>query len=487
MKHAEAKVSFGDFQTPIDLARQCCQIASEHCGDVGTVIEPTCGEGTFVHAALDAFPQANLLGFEINEKYRRKARRGVGEIDKDRVSIRKQDFFQADWQSIRDQAVGNVLFLGNPPWVTNSQLGVLGSVNVPSKKNVESIRGIEAMTGRSNFDLSESILQTLLEAMRPDQDHLAMLVKTATARKILRMQWGGGANFHHASLRRIDAKEQFGVSVDACWLMLSPGSKITAKTQVCFQSDCIEKQPVSSALAWYDGHLVSDAKLAKATASLHRPQSTPWRSGVKHDVSRVLELRIVEGRLQRQDGTDVDVEPDLVYPLAKGADVANSRTDCPNRRILVTQHRMNESTDDLQERLPKSYRYLYENRDAFAARKSSIYRKRDPFALFGIGDYTFAPWKIAICGLYKKLQFTLLAPIDGKPVLVDDTCYQLGFRKRADAKKVLRMLVSDEATDFFRSRIFWDAKRPITAELLRSLDLTKLASQLKVSAPKWNI
>jgi hypothetical protein len=320
--------------------------------------------------------------------------------------------------------------------------------------------------------------------MRPDQDHLAMLVKTATARKVLRMQWRSGATFSHASLRRIDSKQQFGVSVDACWLMLSPGAKRRSRAQVCLQSDHIDTLPVSSGLAWHEGQLVSNAKLAKRTASLCRPQSTPWRSGVKHDVSRVLEMHIVDGCLQRQDGAKVDIESDMVYPLAKGADVANNRTNCSVRRMLVTQRRLNDSTDDLKARLPKTYRYLDNNRLAFERRKSSIYRNRDAFALFGIGGYTFAPWKIAICGLYKKLQFTLLSPVDDKPVLVDDTCYLLGFDKPTHAKQVLRLLMSDTATDFFESRIFWDAKRPITADILRSLDLSALARKLDLPLPK---
>ncbi len=72
---------------------------------------------------------------------------------------------------------------------------------------------------------------------------------------------------------------------------------------------------------------------------------TPWRSGVKHDVSRVLELIAHEGAFWTQDGENVDIEADLVYPLAKGADVANRRTDCRQRRILVPQRAINETTD----------------------------------------------------------------------------------------------------------------------------------------------
>ncbi|QDT12112.1 SAM-dependent methyltransferase [Planctomycetes bacterium K23_9] len=480
MKHSSDKIAFGDFQTPHELAQKCCQVAAQQFGLVDVVIEPTCGHGTFVTAAASTFPGSQIVGYEINDLYRQRARRAVNKetTAKATTSIRKQDFFAADWQRNRDQHDGSVLFLGNPPWVTNSQLGVLENKNLPTKSNVESIRGIDAMTGRSNFDISESILQTLLTVMRPGQDHLAMLVKTATARKVLRMQWQSGAAFSHASLRSIDAKKHFDVNVDACLLMLSPGKPQRSKVHVCHQSTSVDKKPTAIAMGWHDGQLVANPNDARATDFLFRANAMAWRSGVKHDVSRVLELREIDGQLFRQDGEPVEIERDQVYPLAKGADVANNRTKCPERRLLVTQHCMSESTAQLQGRLPATDRYLQQNREAFDNRKSSIYRNRDPFALFGIGEYTFAPWKVAICGLYKRLQFTLLGPIKGRAVVVDDTSYTLGFQTKRQAKLVHELLTSAEATSFFQARIFWDAKRPINAQTLRSLDLESLAKHL---------
>ena len=187
----------------------------------------------------------------------------------------------------------------------------------------------------------------------------------------------------------------------------------------------------------------------------------------------------IDGAIVRQDGTPVDVEPDRLFPLAKGADVANDRVRDSVRRLLVPQRSMNEDTSHLKQQHPKTYRYLDRHHDAFAARKSSIYRGRDRFALFGIGPYTFTPYKVAICGLYKRLQFTLVGPIKGQPVVMDDTCYFLSFKTKRQAACVLELLTSDLATEFFQARIFWDAKRPINAEVLRRLDLKKLAAELE--------
>jgi hypothetical protein len=322
------------------------------------------------------------------------------------------------------------------------------------------------------------VLQTLLDAMRPDHDALAMLVKTATARKVLKFAWAKEMSFSHASLYPIDAKQSFGVSVDACLLLLQRATETKDGAQVCYRSPSLSELATEIALGWSDGRLVSDPLEAAATRHLQADGSVAWRSGVKHDLSRVLELTERDGSLFTQDGQQVDVEMDRVYPLAKGSDVANLRTDCPSRRMLVPQRTMNESTEAISGELPKTFRYLQSHSDAFAARKSSIYRRRDRFAVFGIGGYTFAPWKVAICGLYKRLTFVVFGPVDGRPVVFDDTTYCLPFDNESQARHVQRLLESDVACRFFNARVFWDAKRPITAELLRRLDLAAVAGEI---------
>ena len=484
MTHSPEKTAFGDFQTPRDLAQVCCEIVRKQFGDVAAVVEPTCGLGAFVLSACQIFPNAQVVGYEINDSYLRRTRRAIkSQVDASKEPvIRKQNFFAAEWNSIRDKFDGSVLFLGNPPWVTNSQLGILNHDNLPKKSNKDGSRGIDAMTGRSNFDISESIVLTLLDCMRDDKDCLAMLIKTATARKVIASHWQRNRAFAHASIRRIDSSAHFDVNVDACLLMLAPSAAAKQKSIVCWSSDSIDRPASSVAFGWHDSKLVACPKLARQTDFLVGEVDASWRSGIKHDAARVLELSYVDGELSTRSGQIVDVEPEVLYPLAKGADVANERTGCPSRRLLVTQHSLAESSNDLATKYPKAYRYLMDHQSVFASRKSSIYRGRDQFALFGIGPYTFQPWKIAICGLYKRLQFTLLGPVKGRPVVTDDTCYSLSFDKKSEAAFVLRLLQSDLATDFFEARIFWDAKRPITAALLKQLSLSRLAKALKMDA-----
>lgn len=101
---------------------------------------------------------------------------------------------------------------------------------------------------------------------------------------------------------------------------------------------------------------------------------------------------------------------------------------------------------------------------------STIYAKNPRFSIFGVGDYAFRPWRIAICGLYKKLRFRLVGPMDSKPVMFDDTVYYVSFDCEEDARRALEKLTSASALSLLSSLVFWDEKRPIKTGILNVLD-----------------
>lgn len=111
-------------------------------------------------------------------------------------------------------------------------------------------------------------------------------------------------------------------------------------------------------------------------------------------------------------------------------------------------------------------------------RKSSIYKGRSRFSVFGVGEYSFSPWKVAISGLYKKLHFAVVGQYTEKPIVLDDTCYFLPCHSEGEARYLAGLLNSQVAKEFFRAFIFWDAKRPITVSVLNRLNLLALAREL---------
>jgi len=145
---------------------------------------------------------------------------------------------------------------------------------------------------------------------------------------------------------------------------------------------------------------------------------------------------------------------------------------------LVTQRHTGDDTTEIEQKAPKTWKYLMRHKEILDGRKSSIYRDRLRFSVFGIGIYSFAPWKIAISGLYKKISFVVVPPCDERPVMVDDTCYSIPCQSRDEAELLFDLLSSDAALEFINSLVFTDAKRPITIDVLRRLSLVKLAQDL---------
>ncbi|PIY30773.1 MAG: hypothetical protein COZ08_11035 [Bacteroidetes bacterium CG_4_10_14_3_um_filter_42_6] len=114
----------------------------------------------------------------------------------------------------------------------------------------------------------------------------------------------------------------------------------------------------------------------------------------------------------------------------------------------------------------------------FDARKSSIYNNKPLFSIFGIGDYSFKPYKVAISGLYKTFHFTLILPQENKPVMLDDTCYLIGFEKVEFAVYSLILLNSDTTVQFLQSVTFSDAKRTFTKDVLMRINLLELGRMI---------
>jgi hypothetical protein len=437
---------YGDWQTPEPLAREVVGLLDAR---PGSVVEPTCGTGAFLEAAAGRWPEARLLGWDVNPGYVQRARERMG----DRALIEQADFFTMDWEEVLGRLEEPILVLGNPPWVTSAALGALGSGNLPVKSNVEGLKGLDALTGKANFDVSEWMIVRLAEALEGRDFTLAMLCKARVARRVMTRGLAVGGE-----VRRFDAGEHFDTSVESVLLVLSNGHS----DRWPYHGSLGSARP-ECVWGMVDGVLVRDVRAFEETRRLEGVCEPEWRSGVKHDCARVMEIRAGE----------VELEPEYVHPMLKGSDVANGRWP-PTREMIVTQRRLGEDTEGIRERAPRTWEYLMAHARALDGRKSAVYRGRPRFSVFGVGTYTFAPWKVAVASLYKKLEFMLVGPAAGRPVVLDDTCTFLPFEGEDEARAALQALRSEEARRFLEARIFWDDKRPVKKEILQALDLRQV-------------
>jgi len=477
-KRSKKTIEFGDFQTPMGLARSVCQVLATRGLSPASVVEPTCGVGNLLVAALEGFPTiGNALGVDINPSYVRRAEATIAEkqfAGKTRVLCGNS--FELDWPSLLRELPDPLLVIGNPPWVTNARLSTLGSGNLPQKSNFYRRPGLDAITGKANFDISEWLLVRFLDWLNGRRTVLAMLCKAAVARKALSHAWKREIAVKNSAMYMIDAEKSFGACVEACLLVceLSPCSG----NQDARVFSSLRSKEEGAVLGYRDGRVIADVRGYERCKHLRGSRSLRWRSGIKHDCSKVMELTREGGKYRNGLGELVDLEETHLYPMLKGTEVAKGLVHAPKRWMLVTQQSIGQETRSIETTAPKTWRYLQSHADRLDRRGSSVYRTQPRFSVFGVGDYTFAPWKVATSGFCKELDFVALGTFAGKPIVLDDTCYFVPCSTREDAEYLASLLKSPTTREFFASFIFWEAKRPITADILSQLDLVALAAEV---------
>ena len=467
----------GDYQTPPGLVAAVLDRLDALGIPHARVLEPTCGRGHFLAGLLGRpGPPGEVRGFEIQAEHLEIARAidGGGSV----VALESADIFAVDLASrLRWETADPLLVVGNPPWVTAAALGRLGSSNRPARSRVDGVSGLDARTGRSNFDLAEAVWHKLLMELAEPDATIALLCKVATARNVLRWASRTARPIASASIHRIDACRWFEATVEACLFVVRLGP--TASYRADVYPD-LTSEAAEATIGVVDDVLVSDLDAFGRASGAFGRSPRAWRQGVKHDAAAVMELVERDGGWVNGRGEPVEVEPGHIYPLTKGADLGRALPH-PARGVVVTQHRLGEDTESLADRAPRLWAYLQGHADAFAARRSKVYEGRPTFAMFGVGDYAFAPHKVAVSGLNKVPRFQAIGPVDGRPVLLDDTCYFLPCETAHEAERLAARLNGPVARSLLASLLFADAKRPVTKAILQRIDLDRLPTPRRPS------
>ena len=130
---------YGDFQTPLKLAESAVRALRRFKIKPKSVLEPTCGKGAFLLAAIKTYPEAmRFVGIDINKQYIYELQNQTHLSQRrDVIDLQCGDFFCFDWRALLDDMPQPILIVGNPPWVTSSELGLLASANIPKKSNFQ--------------------------------------------------------------------------------------------------------------------------------------------------------------------------------------------------------------------------------------------------------------------------------------------------------------------------------------------------------------
>ena len=491
------RAEYGDFQTNRNLSDDICNLLKNKNTEPEIIIEPTCGKGNFIISSLNTFENIKYIyGVEIYKPYVWETKFAILDYflkninsNLPEINIYHYNVFDFDFKKISNKHKNRkILVIGNPPWVTNSKLSSLGSDNLPLKSNFKNHNGIDAITGKGNFDIGEYISVKLISLFSKLNGKFAFLVKNSVAKNILLEQ--NKTKYQISNIRQfdIDAKKEFNVSVNACLLLCSlhknPGETIS---EYDFYTNNLIRE-----YGWVNGKFVANIDLYLKSKDLDGRFPFVWRQGVKHDASKIMELEIRNGYYLNNNKEKVEIENDLVFALLKSSDLKGNVIDKSRKYTIITQRKVGQETKYIKELYPKTFNYLFNNIEYFNKRKSSIYEGKPLFSIFGIGDYSFKPYKVAIAGMYKTTTFSLVKPINNKPVMLDDTCYFIGFETLIEAE-ITQILLNKEITqNFIQSIAFKDAKRMITKDLLMRINLNEIINEtdfyeLQLEIPNLNI
>ena len=476
---------YGDYQTSKELSDKIISLLINKYVEPDIVFEPTFGLGSFILSSLKYFKNIkNIYGVEIYPEYYWNTKISILEyyIDnpvkkKPNIELFCADIFTYDLSYIKRND-GRILVIGNPPWITNSELSVLNSNNLPQKSNFKLLNGFDAITGKGNFDIAEFIILMMIKSFSSNDGWLSMLCKNSVIKNIIYDLKDFKYSISDITSYNIDSKYYFNVSVDASLLHCKYNN--SSDDVICNVSNIENPNYVIKKYGWYNDKFVSNIDTYKDLKIFDSYSPIIWRQGVKHDCSKVMELERVNGKYKNGYGDIIDIESDLVYGLAKSSDVRNMSISNPRKYVIITQKKVGDDTKFIKDKYPKLYSYLEKNKQYFLRRKSSIYKGKSLYSIFGIGDYSFKRYKVAISGLYKSPIFSLILPENDKPMMLDDTCYFIGFDNIQDALISWVALNSTSALKLLDSLTFSDSKRPYTKDVLMRINIVDLLKYISL-------
>ncbi|OOB78425.1 MAG: hypothetical protein BEN18_07450 [Epulopiscium sp. Nuni2H_MBin001] len=465
------KKEMGDFQTPMNFAITICQYLNQYMNSKPTaILEPTCGIGNFIGAAQTVFPATKYYGIEINTTYVNHALNYLPEF----VQLYNEDLFNFDFTNIKSQTINEqLLILGNPPWVTNSELSRLNSTNVPTKNNYKRFKGLDALTGCANFDICEYMFMRLIQEFENTTTTIALLCKTTVAYNVFQEINRLKISTSHMRLVKFDAKKVFDVHVEACLFIVTLANEKLVNN--CCGVYHIENPTQAF---YYFGYKQKQfySKLNNASYDIDGKCEFEWRQGIKHDCAKVAELSKEDNGYLNGLNDKIQLEETLIFPLVKSSHIKSAFITEFKKYVIVTQQCLKHDTAYIEQLAPLTWAYLSNHQSKFDKRKSSIYKNAPTFSMFGIGDYSYSKYKVAISGFYKSPLFSLVT--SEKPVMLDDTCYFLSFNNLDDAYVVMLMLNNNLVQEFLKSIVVIDAKRPYTKKFLSRIEFAKIFQYL---------
>ena len=165
----------------------------------------------------------------------------------------------------------------------------------------------------------------------------------------------------------------------------------------------------------------------------------------------VLVRNLAEKNKSHLTAVEQVVEPDLLYPLVRWADVARYRV-VPSAHVLLAQNVTTRTGIDpavMQREYPQTYAYLRRFESVLSGRAAyRQYQERKAFySMYNVGSYTVAPVKVIWRRMDRRLSAAVAQQADDpllgpRPMIPQETCVLVEAGSTAEAHYICAVLNS---------------------------------------------
>ena len=447
-----------DYQTPLFFSDKICEYLKNNLKiNPDIIVEPTGEIDNFLKSSSKFFPKKQLYGIENDSSK-------LNQIDTTipHLKLINKDIFTFKFDDIDKK--NSFLIIGN-------YLRIENKIDLnKSKKST-----FDTKINNRNFDSSESNILKIANIFKNTFSTLAFLCQTTVSRNVFIKLIKNNIPYSFIKQINFDSSKIFNFNADTCLFIIQfGGDPLTNK--ICEVSDFSNTSKTLYKFGFISGKFYFNVDYVHQIEGKCKME---WRQGVKHDCAKIMELIYENNKLKNKDNKEILIENTLLYPLLKSGDLKKPIIKDSSKYVIITQKKIKQDTSFIKKEAPKTWDYLNRNKKYFEDRKSSIYENTPPFSIYGIGDYSFKKYKVAISGFYKEPLFSLT--YCEKTFMLDDGCYYLSFEDYDYAYITMLILNSKLVRKFLKNIAFLDAKRPYAKNVLKRIDIGKCLNLLTLN------
>jgi hypothetical protein len=485
----EVRLALGEYYTPGGVAALAVDAVGV-AGATGTYLDPGCGSGAFLSAVIDRKIAAtsemspaerceritqSVFGIDLNPVAVRSATlsyvlalapllAGVDTVAPpvfltDALGLTRDDEIRHGGERF-DPTVD--FLVGNPPWITWSDLPETARTawrERPAERlDLVPHDGATARLGHANDDVSVPYVLTCADRYLAADGAASFVLKRTIAKgpagRRLRAQRLDGAPLSVQHVHDFADLRPFGddVRAGAAVYVLSAGDAsstpipVTAWSRDGVAPSFASSRAMKRTLAREETGFVPVDEEDPASSWIRADADRralgdcahDIRHGVKDDAREVFEVD--RDRL-------ADLEPDRVFPYLKSRHVVKYGLFGHDLRLVPQDRAGEDNESELREDCPRTYEYLDAHRERLADRSSSWLDRGPFYSVFGLGEYTWAEYKVVWCRLGFKPHFAVVSTVDDpdlgeKPVVPGDHCMFLSTDDRREAQFLCALLNS---------------------------------------------